>query len=260
MSDEQEGRVVEPEGPGTAIREVQVNPLQMIQSAVSRGATLEYVRQLMDLQERWEANEAKKAFNVALAAFKADPPTLRKTKHVNYQPRGGGPPVDYWHASLDDACEVIGGAIARHGLSHRWDMKQEGERITVTCILQHEMGHSERVSLAASPDTTGSKNPIQALSSATTYLERYTFLAVTGMAAKGQDDDGQAAAKTAPRISEEQVANIEALLSETGKTRASFLIWIKRAYKADGIEDLAEAVYQDVVRELEARRREVSDG
>ena len=33
-------------------------------------------------------------------------------------------------------------------------------RIAVTCVLTHEMGHSEETTLEALPDTSGSKNSI----------------------------------------------------------------------------------------------------
>jgi hypothetical protein len=54
------------------------------------------------------------------------------------------------------------------------------------------MGHSERTTLSATADTSGSKNSIQAIGSTVTYLQRYTLLAAVGLAAGG-DDDGQAA-------------------------------------------------------------------
>jgi hypothetical protein len=53
------------------------------------------------------------------------------------------------------------------------------------------LGHSEETTLSAPSDTTGSKNPIQAIGSTITYLERYTLLALTGLATYDQDDDAQ---------------------------------------------------------------------
>jgi hypothetical protein len=56
----------------------------------------------------------------------------------------------------------------------------------VTCILRHELGHSETASMGGKPDVGGAKSPIQARASTKSYLERYTFMAVTGQAASGQ--------------------------------------------------------------------------
>ena len=47
-----------------------------------------------------------------------------------------------------------------------------------------------------SPDDSGGKNPIQSIGSTITYLERYTILALTGLATKEQDDDGKSANQT----------------------------------------------------------------
>ncbi len=164
----------------------------MLQVAVEQNADLDKLQKLMDLQERWEANEARKAYVTAMAAFKKDAPEIVKDTHVSFRNRAGDV-TEYDHATLDQVSNVIGKALAKHGLAHSWKMNQtENGRITVLCIITHELGHSEQVSLPAMPDTSGGKNAIQATSSAVTYLERITLLAATGLAAAGQDDDGAA--------------------------------------------------------------------
>jgi hypothetical protein len=72
-------------------------------------------------------------------------------------------------------------------------VQQREGRVHVTCIVTHERGHSETVTMDAPPDSSGKKNSIQQIASATTYLQRYTLLAATGMATKGMDDDGRGA-------------------------------------------------------------------
>ena len=178
-------------------RTIAITPMQMLQIAVERNADLDKLQQLMDLNDRWESNEAKKAFVVALNEFKKDPPAIIKNKHVSFAGRGGG--AEYDHATLDHVSGEIGKALSEHGLSHRWEVEQGKDvadvRITVTCILTHQKGHSEKVSMWALPDDSGAKNRIQAIGSTVTYLQRYTLLAATGLAAADQDDDGEAAAE-----------------------------------------------------------------
>ena len=172
--------------PATALT---ITPLQMLQVAVEQNADLEKMQKLMDLHERWEANQARKAYVKAMAAFKAEPHEIVKDTHVNFGTQKGA--TDYYHATLGQVCEVVGVGLAPHGLAHNWKTAQnEKGLITVTCVITHEEGHREEVSLSAMPDTSGSKNAIQALGSAVTYLERYTLMAATGLAAAGQDDDG----------------------------------------------------------------------
>lgn len=167
------------------------SPAALMLQAMSQGASLEQVEKMMDLQERWETREAEKAFNEAMAAFKSEKVEVLKRKRVEFKTREGDI-TSYSHAELSDVTEAVGPALARHGFSYRWDVKQEKSEITVTCILKHAKGHSESVTMSAPPDDSGKKNSIQKISSATTYLQRYTLKAITGVAEKGQDDDGQA--------------------------------------------------------------------
>lgn len=171
-------------------------PSDLLRMAVAQGADLDRLERLMALQERWEANDARKQFTVAMTRFKAMPLTIFKRKAIGYTTTAGDF-VGYKHAELSDVTEVVGPAMARHGLSYRWDVKQEGGRINVACIVMHEAGHTERVVMDAAPDNSGKKNAVQQIASACTYLQRYTLLAVTGMSTKGMDDDGEAAGDAA---------------------------------------------------------------
>ncbi|MNX94245.1 ERF superfamily protein [compost metagenome] len=162
-------------------------PADLLRIAVENGADLDRLERLMALQERWDANEARKSYVAAMTAFKAEKLTIVKGKKVEYTG------TSYMHAELSDVTDVICPALARHQLSHRWDVSQEGERITVDCVITHVLGHSERVTMQAMPDNSGKKNAIQQVASTITYLQRYTLLAATGVATKGQDDDARGA-------------------------------------------------------------------
>lgn len=184
---------------------VAITPMDMLQIAVEQGADLDKLQQLMDMKNKWEADEARKAFTVALAAFKANPPKLIKSKHVNFTTTKGN--TDYWHAPLDEVCDLVGRELSAHGLSHRWSVTQENGGICVACILEHTLGHREEVQITASADQSGGKNAVQAIGSTVTYLQRYTLLAATGLAAADQDTDGVAPA-TAPDLDGEIVKQI----------------------------------------------------
>lgn len=167
------------------------NPyLSMIDKLVSRGGDLANIDKLLDLQIKWEANEARKAFVAAMAAFKAEPMEILKRKLVSFKTRDGDE-TSYKHAELSDVTDAVVPAMGKHGLSHRWDVQQAGGQITVTCTITHALGHSESVGMTAAPDASGKKNAIQQVASTVSYLQRYTLLAATGMATKGMDDDGR---------------------------------------------------------------------
>lgn len=172
-----------------AVRESQApTPMVLLQMAMSQNADLDKLSKLMDLQERWEKNEARKAFVVAMGQFKANPPLIEKNKLVSFQTSKGK--TEYRHATLDHVANAIGQELSKYGLSFRWNVEQVNGRVKVTCFLQHAMGHTELVTMDGAADDTGNKNAIQQVGSTVTYLQRYTLLAATGMATADQDNDG----------------------------------------------------------------------
>lgn len=174
---------------------VVMSPGQLVSQLMQQGGSMDLsaMERLMGLQERWDANEAKKAYHQAMAAFKQNPPTIYKDKHVSFSTQKGQ--TDYHHATIGNVVKQIVAALAEHDLSHSWTTEQrEGGQVAVTCTITHKLGHSESVTLQAGRDESGGKNSIQALGSAITYLQRYTLLAITGLAVEdGSDDDGQGA-------------------------------------------------------------------
>lgn len=163
------------------------SPIQVVKELTAAGISMEDLKQMLELQKEYEANEARKEFNLALAAFKSEDILIAKDKLVSFDTNAGT--TSYSHASLGNIVKIAVPFMSKHGLSHRWDINQENARVVVTCILSHRLGHSESVKIDASPDNSGSKNAIQQVSSTVTYLERYTFLAITGLAVEDMSDD-----------------------------------------------------------------------
>lgn len=226
-----------------------VTPMHMLQAAIERGADLTVLQQFMDLNDRWEANEARKAFVAAMAKFKANPPEILKAQRVSFKTDKGM--TEYTHAGLADVCTAATKGLAEVGISHRWEVKQEAAHITVTCLLTHAMGHSEVATMTASPDGSGGKNGIQAIGSTITYLQRYTLLSATGLAAKEMDDDGASAGKKPDVISENQAADLAALADEVKADMAGFL----RFLKVERLADLPAKKLRAATEALEAKRR-----
>lgn len=162
-------------------------PMAMLSVAVSKGMSPETIKGFMDLQERWEKAQALRAYNEAFAAFKAEAVQVIKNKTV-----ADGPLKNKSYAELHAIVDAATPFLSKHGLSASWRVtKDEKEWIEVTCILTHIKGHSETCTLGGPPDAGGAKNAIQARASTVTYLERYTFKGVTGLAEKGDDNDGR---------------------------------------------------------------------
>jgi len=228
------------------------SPADMIMRAVEGRADLEKLEKLLALQEKWEANEAKKAYHKAMAAFKANPPKIDKDKIVSFKTSVGA--TSYHHATLANVTEKISSELSKYGLSASWQTQQNGQ-IIVTCKITHEMGHSEQTSLSAPADTSGSKNAIQAIGSTISYLCRYTLLCATGLATHDQDDDGNAAGKPVEYIDEKQIKQILDLATEAGADRALFLTYMQ----AESVEKILKADFKKAINALELKKKQVKE-
>ena len=197
---------------------VVATPAYLLQMAVEQGKDLAYVEKLMDMQDRWEEKNAEKSFNQAMSDFSMNLPTIEKTVYVEH--------FDGYHADLGLMATAVREAMAPHGLSFSWETTQ-GDQVTVSCVIKHRDGHKHAVTLSASPDTSGSKNAIQAIGSAVKYLERYTLEAATGIVATSSDDDGQATGSAVELVSDDQALEMEAFVKENNINKDATLKWIK---------------------------------
>ena len=174
----------------------QITPQSLIQLAMSDQVDPAKLQALMDFAERYQAAQAKNAFNEAFSAFKKE--AIRIVKNVDVK---DGPLKGKKYADLFGVTDVLIPILSKHGLTHSWKLsKDEPQWMEVTCTLRHDKGHSESVSMGSAPDTGPGRNAIQARMSSVSYLERYTLLAVTGTAAAGTDNDGNGPKEDAGKL------------------------------------------------------------
>lgn len=225
-----------------------ITPMAMLGQAVERGADMATLEKLMALQERWEANQARKAFDAALASAKAEIPVITKNRQVGYETKGGGK-TSYQHEDLGEIARTVDPILAKHGLSYRFrTLSEVNQPVSVTCIVAHRDGHSETNTLTAGRDDSGQKNLIQQIGSTITYLQRYTLKAALGLAAAA-DDDGRGAQPNIP-INETQIGDLIELIDSVGADKAAFL----RFFKIEHLPDLPAAKFQQAVDMLNAKR------
>jgi hypothetical protein len=223
------------------------SPTELIRLAVTSGANLEQLEKLLSLRERYEAGEAQKAYHKAMSLFKANPPKIDKDKTVSFKTQSGT--TSYNHATLGNVTEKISTELSKYGLSASWKTQQNGS-ICVTCRITHEQGHGEETTLCAPSDTSGAKNAIQAIGSTITYLERYTLLALTGLATFEQDDDGQASAPVVEYIDNYQQSQILDYFNELKVKQPEFFKYMK----CESLEKMPKTDFQKAMAALEAAR------
>ena len=222
-------------------------PMEMLNQAVANGAGAEVMEKLLDLHERWEANQARKAFDAAMSDLRSNMPEIIKKREVDFTSQKGR--TNYKYEDLSVVTEALSPVMAEHGLSFRWRTDQtESGQVKVTCIISHRDGHSEETSLSAGHDATGNKNPIQAIGSTVTYLQRYTLKAAIGTAA-APDMDGALPPDNTP-ISDEQFHTIRDLIDETKSDIPKFC----RYLGVDSIKDIPARQYDKAIKLLESKK------
>lgn len=170
-------------------QQVAITPDQMIMKAIEKGLDIDQLDKLMQLQERWEAKNAKKAYDEAMSEFQKNKPDLFKTKKVSFNSKAGGR-VEYNYNPLPKIQKAIDPILGELGISYKWDQKTEGGKIRVRCVPSHVDGHSEPGEwLEGDADTSGTKNSIQATGSTISFLKRYTIEGAFGLSSD-EDDDG----------------------------------------------------------------------
>lgn len=166
------------------------NPGGLIALAIQKGVDIDHLERLLALKERYDAAQAKKAFLNALSNFQKDVPAIHKNKIVGYTSKNGGQ-VGYKYAELGDIDEAIKKPMAENGLSKRWEVMEEGDKIICTCVISHVNGHTERTTMSSYKDSSGNKNEIQSRGSAVTYMQRYTLIGALGLTTADADNDGE---------------------------------------------------------------------
>jgi len=176
--------------------EVATTPAAMIELAVKSGTDLEKLEKLLELQERWEAGEAKKAYNKNFALAQAEVETVLKQKY-NSQTRS-------LYADLKDVVETLKPAYTNHGffISFSEEKTNEEKTIRIRAKIAHENGHIDTSHFIDVPlDGVGIKGAsmmtaIHSKGSTLKYARRYLLGMIFNIAE--EDDDAMLEKYNAP--------------------------------------------------------------
>ena len=231
----------------TDLQPVQTNEPQSIMRLVEAALTkpdfdVVKLQALLAMKERWEANEAKKAYVEAMVLFKQNCPLVYKDKeNKQYKSR---------YTSIGNLVNTINESLGLYGLSASW-IPAQSEVITVTCRLTHRMGHSEEATMHGPPDVSGQKNALQQIKSTQTYLKIATFEAIVGIASSdgNMDDDGTG---KAPHVMDDAVkADFISQIEAIGKAKEAEALWQTIAAECSKCGDVA--AYDELKKALAAK-------
>ncbi len=170
------------------------SPAGLLAIAVQRGADPVQLGQLLDLKERFDREEARKAYAKAMKAVQAEAPKIAK-EATNTQTKSQ-------YALLETINAGLVPVYTRHGFSLSFSQGEsptEGH-IRIVCDVSHEAGHNEVKHVDLPLDMTGiagavNKTAIHATGSTYSYGRRYLTCMIFNVST-GDDDDGQASGKS----------------------------------------------------------------
>jgi hypothetical protein len=215
---------------------------------------VETLTKLMELSQRMDADNARKAFANAKARFGAMcPPVQRRTENAQFQVTRDGRKVNRMYASLDDIAATIRKPLAECGLSYRWsDAVVEPGKLTLSCVVSHELGHSESSSATLPTESKAGCSEAQKVGAILTYAQRYSLINALGLTSCDEDNDGNDDAP-AEKISDADLLALEVALDEIKADLPKFKQYM-------GVERLADIPASKVRQAFDAIARRKAGG
>lgn len=243
---------IEERAPESASRELAPfsTPATSMLDVIARASTdprcdVGKMQALLNMQRELIADQARAEFNEAMARLQPDLPRIPKRGVVDRGPGKGRFPYGKW----EDIDALIRPLLTREGFSLSYNTEQRDGGIIVTGSLRHRAGHVETASLGPLPaDTSGGKNPVQALGSTAAYGKRYTTTMLLNLTFEGEDDDGQGGEDEF--ITEQQGRDIARLLQETDSNVERFL----HHMKVHETSALRQSQYQHAIGMLKSKK------
>lgn len=225
------------------------NVLQVIsRAAADPNVDIEKLERLLAMQERIVAKHAESEFNAALNAAQAEIGTIAADAE-NSQTRSR-------YATYAKLDKVLRPIYTRHGFSLSFDETDspKADHIRVLAILAHRGGHSHTYQKDMPADGKGAKGgdvmtKTHAAGAAASYGMRYLLKGIFNVAIGEEDVDGNEP-HDEPRISEDQVANLQALIEEVGADKARFFAYLK----IGALDEIYARNYSSAVKLLESKR------
>jgi hypothetical protein len=213
----------------TAVKETVAAPLSgdakdvhlLIAQAIDKNVNVETMEKLLAMRTQLKSEWARDQFHVALAAFQAACPIIKKAKEVMNK---DGKSVRYRYAPLDSIVTQVKDLLKEHGFNYRTDAKIEGRSVEAFCIVTHNAGHSERSSFLVPIDPEAYMSDAQKFAAALTFAKRYAFVNSFGILTADEDTDSVVIASSSPTQGHRRTkAYEETTAAETSTATADLL-------------------------------------
>jgi len=213
--------------------------IDIIREAIATKVDPAHLRELLAVREAWEAGEARKAFNNAVAEFQRRCPIIEKADKA----------YDKSYARLDRIWREIRPLLTELGLSATWQICELRDQLChIEGQLRHRDGHGERLAQDIPvPELIKGQNKAQQMGSASTYARRYALCAALGIVTGDDDDAHRAGTDFVTHDQAQEIAQlVDAARGVAGFNEGAFWKWI-------GVEvpqDIPASRYGDVIAAL----------
>lgn len=159
-----------------------VNVQALIEKSIDSKSAVEVLERLMALRNQVKAENAKAAYDRALAAFQSECPIIVKRK--------AGAQNAYRYAPLDHIIGQVKDLLKSHSFSYTLTSDIADGWVKAICTVKHDGGHSEPSEFKCPID---GKNPMmtapQRYGGAMTFAKRYAFCNAFGILTADEDKD-----------------------------------------------------------------------
>lgn len=223
-------------------------------AATNPEVSPEKLREFLAARREWEADEARKAYNAAVAEFQRTAPIVPKSTK--------GQKGDY--AALDQIWSAVRRRLTDLGLAVTWNIVElkgegEGQFCHLDGMLRHKLGHGERLAfdlplpgIIKTSDGRAVINPSQMMGSAVSYAKRYALCAALGIVT-GEDDDADSLSPNGLCVDDAQAREIEDLLAAArgvdGFNEKAFWAWLG----CDKVREIYARQHAGAVQALKAK-------
>ena len=224
--------------------------LGLVRLAIEKGDVgVDVIERLVALQERVSDRAAAAALFEAMSDFQDECPRIAKSRNARIATKKGAK-YNYTYASLDDIEKVIRPVLRKYRLSYTWDSVSGENSIKVTCTVRHVEGASVEGSFTCPTESPMKSSEAQKHGAALTYGRRQSLVSVLGLTTTDDDTDAAEPRSMEP-ITDEQLADLEALVAEVKPDAEKFLAYLG----IDSLATLPAVDYAAAVTALEEKRK-----
>lgn len=198
--------------------EIVKSPMLMLQEQLDKGVSVQDLKSLMDMAERYQAIQAEQAWNISMTNSQRDMQPLMRNKQNTHNKK--------WYSTFEQLDKQIRPIYLREKFSLCFtEIPQEKPDICRMGLdILHELGHVRRFMKDVHVDGQGIRGnanmtSTQADGSTASYARRYVTKMGFNLVEEGEDFDGDVA--TQARVTQEEIELLEYNIRELTVLRCS---------------------------------------